>query len=181
MAMSETALAKMMTAFPGQWAGGRLMESANPQLVRVLDAWRAAAGEKPFPAHRSLGPHQLKSVLPNVHVYDVRPAAPRYVVRLIGTRMTEHVGAGLAGKPVDAIPAEPLRAAISGLLSAVETGRTFLHLKAPQAIALPNGARQPLESLWLPCADDGATIDRVIVVSLVGEIPLAASTQQKAS
>ena len=176
--MSETALAKMMTAFPGQWAAGKLMDSPNPQLARVLDTWRAVAGDKTFPAHRSLGPQQLKSVLPNVHIYDVRPEAPRYVVRLIGTRMTDHLGAGLSGKAVDDIASEPLRHAISGLLHAVETGRTFLHLKAPQAVALPNGARQPLESLWLPCADDGETIDRVIVVSLVGEVPLAAPAQK---
>ncbi|BCW88823.1 hypothetical protein sos41_19660 [Alphaproteobacteria bacterium SO-S41] len=176
--MSESALAKMMTAFPGQWASGKLMESANPQIARVLETWRAAAGDRAFPAHRSLGPVQLKAVLPNVHIYDVRPTAPRYAVRLIGTRMTDHLGAGLAGKLVDEIPSEPLRHAISGLLTAVETGRTFLHLKAPQAIALPNGARQPLESLWLPCADDGETIDRVIVVSLVGEAPVAAPTQK---
>ena len=176
--MSESALAKMMTAFPGQWASGKLMDPANPQIARVLDTWRAAAGDRVFPAHRALGPAQLKAVLPNVHVYDVRPAAPRYVVRLIGTRMTDHLGSGLAGKPVDEIPAEPLRRAISGLLNAVETGRSFLHLKAPQAIALPNGARQPLESLWLPCAEDGETIDRVIVVSLVGEAPVAAPTQK---
>jgi len=44
-----------------------------------------------------------------------------------------------------------------------------LHLKAPRAIALPNGNHQPLESLWMPCAEDGETIDRVIVLSLVGE------------
>ncbi len=167
--MQAPELAQMMTAFPGQWSSGNLMESANPQIARAMAIWQAAAGDRSFPARRAIGPVELKPVLPNIHIYDVHAATPRYVVRLVGTRMTEHLGFGLAGLPVDKIPTERLRQAISGLLGAVETARTVLHLKAPRAIALPNGNHQPLESLWMPCAEDGETIDRVIVLSLVGE------------
>lgn len=161
------ALDQMMTAFPGRWAAGNLLSGANPSLVRVLDIWKAAARDRTFPPAGTLGPGELKAVLPDVHIYTVSPEPPRYRVRLIGTRMTEHMGMNLAGKPVDDIPLDTLRRAVSGLLLAVETGRTWLHLMAPRAIALPNGDHKALESVWLPCAEDGTTIDRVIAVSLL--------------
>jgi hypothetical protein len=161
------ALDQMMAAFPGRWAAGALLPQPHPQIARVLDLWKAAAGDHPFPPAGRIGPNELKTVLPDVHIYTVSPEPPRYRVRLIGTRMTEHIGRNLAGKPVDEIPIDNLRQAISGLLRAVETGRTWLHLMAPRAIALPNGDHKALESIWLPCAEDGTNIDRVIAVSLL--------------
>lgn len=160
-------LNQIMTAFPGRWAAGALLADPHPQIVRVRDIWRQGAGDNPFAPAGVLGPNELKSVLPDVHIYTVSAEPPRYRVRLIGTRMTEHIGRNLAGKPVDDIPIDNLRQAISGLLQAVEAGRTWLHLMAPRAIALPNGDHKALESIWLPCAEDGTTIDRVIAVSLL--------------
>jgi len=164
--MTQT-LDQIMAAFPGRWAAGSLLVGPNPQIVRVLEIWQSAASANPFPAAGSLGPNELKSVLPDVHIYTVAADPPRYRVRLIGTRMTEHIGRNLSGKSVDDIPLDTLRHVISGLLGAVETGRTWLHLMAPRAIALPNGDHKALESIWLPCAKDGTTIDRVIAVSLL--------------
>lgn len=160
-----------MAAFPGRWAAGALLPDPAPQIARILEVWKAAAGGRSFPSAGALGPGELKSVLPDVHIYTVAPEAPRYRVRLIGTRMTEHIGRNLAGKPVDEIPLETLRRAISNLLGAVETARTWLHLMAPRAIALSNGDHKALESVWLPCADDGETIDRVIAISLLSSTP----------
>lgn len=160
-------LESMMAEYPGRWAAGALLPDPNPQIVRVLETWKAASAGRSFPPAGALGPGELKSVLPDVHIYTVSPEAPRYSVRLIGTRMTEYIGRNLSGRPVDEIQPENLRRAISGLLGAVETARTWLHLMAPRAIALPNGEHKALESIWLPCADDGETINRVIAVSLL--------------
>mgnify|MGYP001001616031 CR=1 FL=1 len=168
MPMSPTQLAALMSAFPGQWSSGGLLPDAHHQLRRVLDLWREAAGEA-LPDARALTPSLLKPVLPDVHIYDVRPEAPRYVVRLVGTRMTGHLGPGITGRPVGDIAAEGLRLAVTGLLSVVEKTSAPLHLKAPRAVALPNGGHRQLESLWLPCAANGAVIDRIVAVSLVGE------------
>lgn len=167
--MSPTQLAALMSAFPGQWASGTLLASPHHQLERVLGIWREAKAGRDLPDPRALTPQRLKHVLPDVHVYDVRPEPPRFVIRLVGTRMTEHMGPRLTGKPVADIPTERLRLAVTGLLTVVEATRDFLHLKAPRAVALPNGSHRQLESLWLPCASDGTTIDRIFAVSLIGD------------
>lgn len=166
--MAQT-LNDIMAPFPGRWAAGTLLPDPNSQIVRVLTLWQKAMGERTFPPSSALGPLELKPVLPDVHIYDIARQPPRYRVRLIGTRMTDHIGRNLAGKPVDEIPLETLRRVIEGLLHALETGRTFMHLMAPRAVALPNGDHKALESLWLPCAEDGETIDRVIAVSLLSD------------
>ncbi len=160
-------LAKLMEAFPGRWAADELLAEPNPHIVRLSALWRTKAGSARFPSAGTIGPTELKAVLPDVHIYTVSPEAPRYRIRLIGTRMTEHMGRNLTGLAVDEIPSETLRRAITGILGAVEIARTTLHLMAPRAIALPNGDHKALESLWIPCADDGETIDRVIAVSLL--------------
>lgn len=160
-------LATRMEAFPGRWAAGDLLPEPNPHIVRLRELWRVRAEGARFPSAGMIGPVELKSVLPDVHIYTVAPDAPRYRIRLIGTRMTEHMGRNLTGLAVDDIPSEPLRRAIAGILGAVELAGTTLHLMAPRAIALPNGDHKALESLWMPCAENGETIDRVIAVSLL--------------
>lgn len=160
-------LAKLMEAFPGRWAAGDLLADPNPHLVRLRELWQARAGAARFPSAGTIGPAELKAVLPDVHIYTVSQEQPRYRLRLIGTRMTEHMGRNLTGRAVDDIPSEALRRALTGILGAVEIAQTTLHLMAPRAIALPNGDHKALESLWMPCADDGETIDRVIAVSLL--------------
>lgn len=171
--MSPSQLAALMSAFPGQWSSGELLPIAHHQLRRVLEIWRESAAADGLPDPRALTPNLLKPVLPDVHIYDVRSDAPRFVVRLVGTRMTGHLGPGMTGRPVGEIAAEELRLAVTGLLSVVEKSRAPMHLKAPRAVALANGSHRPLESLWLPCAAGGVTIDRIVAISLVGEAAYA--------
>ena len=159
-----------MEAFPGRWAAGALLPEPSPQVNRLHELWRAKAGSDRFPAAAALGPAELKFVLPDVHIYTVSPEPPRYRIRLIGTRMTEHMGRNLTGLAVEDIPQETLRRAASGILHAVEIAGACLHLMAPRAVALPNGDHKALESFWMPCADDGETIDRIIAVSLLSSM-----------
>lgn len=165
-------ISELMAGFPGQWASGALLPNANTQITRVLGVWLAAKNDAELPSFGEIGPNRLKFVLPDVHLYAVAPDVPRYVIRLIGTRMTDQIGASLAGKPVDAVPQDKLRLAMTMILRAVEASRVPLHIKAPRAIALPNGDHQSLESLWCPCASDGSTIDRIFAVSLLSSISI---------
>lgn len=170
---SMPAIAESSRAAPlaAEWSLRVLLAAPHNHLARIYGLWTAAAAAagKHLPGVNSLGPAQLKSVLPDVHVYNVRPEPPRFTFRLIGTRVTEHMGMNLTGKAVDQIPGETLRSVVSEILNAVETRRTTVHIKAPRAIALPNGSHRPLESLWMPLADDGETVSRIIAVSILGE------------
>ena len=163
--------APFLAALPVQWSAGTLLPDAKPALARLAETWRAAAGDRTFPGRAQFGPAQLRPVLPNAHVYQVVSRdPPRFVIRLVGTRMTEHIGRNLAGRAVEEIPVEGLREATAALLNAVLAAEDFIHVRAPRALALPEGTKQSLEAIWLPCAEDGGTIDRVIAVSLIDEV-----------
>ena len=159
-----------MAAFPGQWASGALLASPHPLLADVLGIWRHAIGGRKMAPHNALGPAQLKPVLPDVHIYNVSPEPPRFTVRLTGTRISEYLGTRITGRPVEEIAPERTRRAIVSILGVIDQTHEPLHLKAPRAVALPNGDERTLESLWLPCCSgDGATLERVVAVSLIGD------------
>jgi hypothetical protein len=128
----------------------------------------AAAVARTLPRCDAIGPVQLKPVLPDVHVYNVNPEPPRYVFRLVGTRMAESIGQNMTGKAVADIPTGKLRLVVGEILGMVESRRAPIHIKAPRAIALPNGDHHSLESVWMPFGDDGTTVTRIIAVSLLG-------------
>jgi hypothetical protein len=157
--------------FPAEWSLRVLLADPHSQLARIHGLWTAAAaaGARHLPPIGCLGPVQLKPILPDVHVYDVRQEPPRYSFRLIGTRVTEHMGMNLTGKPVEAIPSDALRTVVGEILNAVSTRCTTIHIKAPRAVALPNGSHRSLESLWMPLGDDGETVTRILAISLLGE------------
>lgn len=167
-ALAESARA---TSIAAKWSLRVLLDNPHSQLARIYGLWTAAAAAagKHLPGVNALGPPQLKSVLPDVHVYNVRPEPPRYAFRLIGTRVTEHMGLNLTGRPVDDIPSDTLRAVVTEILNTVETRRTTVHIKAPRAVALPNGSHRPLESLWMPFGEDGEAVSRIMAVSILGE------------
>lgn len=157
---------------PAAWSLTDLLADPHSQLKRIHALWAAAAAAcgRRLPRPDSIGPVQLKPVLADVHVYNVSAEAPRFAFRLIGTRVTEHLGMyHLTGRPIDDIPVGTLRSVVTEILTTVDARRATLHIKAPRALALPNGSHLSLESLWMPFGEDGETVTRVIAVSLLGE------------
>ena len=169
--MPAFAESPMPDRYPAEWSLRVLLAEPHGQIARIHRLWTtaAAARGRHLPRPDAIGPVQLKPVLADVHVYNVRTEAPRYSFRLIGTRVTEHMGQNLTGRPVEEIRTSRLRSVVSEILSTVESRRATVHIKAPRAIALPNGSHRSLESLWMPFGEDGETVSRIIAVSLLGE------------
>jgi hypothetical protein len=169
--MLAAAESKPQARFPAEWSLRVLLPEPHSQIARIYGLWNSAvaASGRHLPKPVTIGPVQLKPVLADVHVYDVRPDAPRFAFRLVGTRVTEHMGQHLTGRPIEEIATPRLRTVVSEILNTVESRRATLHIKAPQAVALPNGSHRPLESLWMPFSEDGETVSRIIAVSLLGE------------
>ncbi|MCC6920014.1 MAG: PAS domain-containing protein [Alphaproteobacteria bacterium] len=158
--------------YPAEWSIRTLLADPHPHLKRVYGAWQEALARegRPLPRAGALGPVQLKQVLPDVHVYDVRPDHPRFTFRLIGTRMVDYLGSNLSGTAIADLPMSKLREVLMEILGTVDSRAAPVHIKALHAVALPNGDQRSLESLWLPFGDDGI-VSRVIAVSLLGDLP----------
>lgn len=158
------------TGFAGEWSAAELLRSPHPEIVRMLALWHKAAGMLAYPSKLAFGPTQLRSMLPWVHVYAIAPAAPRFTIRLVGTRMTDFIGRNLSGRSVDDVPIPALRRLAIAMLKAVEGARAPIHAKAPRAVAFPNGDHLSAETIWLPGSEDGTRIDRVVAVSVMGDM-----------
>jgi len=76
---------------------------AHPELMRLLELWRAEAGDGGIPPRRVMSPRLLKSFLRDIALYE-RVANDtgqrRYRVRLIGTAFAQILG-DLTGKFID--------------------------------------------------------------------------------
>jgi len=96
-------------AMAGNWHSlcDETLAFVHPELMRLLELWRAEAGDEPIPPRRVMSPRLLKSFLRDIALYE-RIAGEggkrRYRVRLIGTALAQILG-DLTGKFLDeAIP-----------------------------------------------------------------------------
>jgi hypothetical protein len=79
------------------------LQFAHPELVKLLDLWRANAGESGIPLRRVMSARMLKSLLRDIAIYErivTTEGARRYRVRLIGTGFAHIVG-DLTGRFID--------------------------------------------------------------------------------
>jgi hypothetical protein len=79
------------------------VQFAHPDLVKLLDLWRANAGETGIPPRRVMSARMLKSMLRDIAIYErivTADGVRRYRVRLIGTGFAQIVG-DLTGRFVD--------------------------------------------------------------------------------
>ena len=79
----------------------------DPSYERLLEVWRAKAGDRKMPSRTDITPRDLKDVLRNIVVFERLDKEPsRYMFRLIGTALTEVAG-HVTGKTFEeSIPAE---------------------------------------------------------------------------
>jgi hypothetical protein len=79
------------------------LQFAHPELVKLLDLWRANAGENGIPPRRVMSARLLRSLVRDIAIYErvvTAEGARRYRVRLFGTGFAHIVG-DLTGKYID--------------------------------------------------------------------------------
>lgn len=77
----------------------------NPELKKLLDYWKEKRGERAMPSRADVSPHDLKSALRTLQLYDVIDGGEDFYVRIMGGtvsgtfdfnpnghRLSEHAG-----------------------------------------------------------------------------------------
>lgn len=84
------------------------MQSDKTACETLLDWWQRCRGARPMPTRAELDPIDLKSILPNLVLIEVKPGdAPGqhgFVFRLVGTEVDERFGARLTGLSLEQAP-----------------------------------------------------------------------------
>lgn len=131
----------------------------------LLELWRSRCVDGRLPARRGFDVLELRDFMGWLNIAEVLPGGDDLVYRLVGTGVVERMGRDITGRRVsEVLPPTALR--------------IFRHLIRHPAPLRGHGAvgwrdREFLhhETLLLPLADDGATVDRFFILTVTGPAP----------
>lgn len=125
---------------------------SQPLYNRLIEIWRAKAGDRKMPRRSEMSARDLKDYLRNLLLFQRVSLNPsRYVWRLIGTGITEVVGHHTGKKFEETIPPEHLARWVETSDMILETGQPWrlrgrVHIQGREYL--------DAENLYLPLADD---------------------------
>lgn len=137
------------------------IDEAGPQLLYTY--WQRKLNGRRMPARPDIEPLDLKPVLPQLVLLDVQSAPLDFRYRLAGTRTYDIFGFDLTGRSVRDLEPRALSEGLWASLAAlVRDGQPqHEHLQ----FTTGDGYARSYRVLRLPLGADGATVDRILVLT----------------
>ena len=154
----------------GVWTGHRIPDdrtSWHPLVRRFYEYWAGVAPPGRLPGRQHILPEDIVPLLPRLWMLDVFRDPVRFRYRLVGTEITCSVQRELTGTWLDEAQPESvrnvnLRDRYNFIL---ETGQATWRRGATMWLRDPN--HRVVENCLAPLAADGATVDKIIAVSVM--------------
>jgi hypothetical protein len=138
-----------------------LLEIRTATLQRLHRDWESRRGGRDFPARGDFDVLDFKYVIGQLALLDVNYEPLRFRFRLHGTGISQRVGYDMTGKELDDLPPPLVRALVRRHFAEVVERRTpIVELRERE---IKDDRRVESESLALPLAADGKTIDMLMV------------------
>lgn len=133
----------------------------HPELQNLLTFWAWCRGARTLPSRSAIPAEDFKPWMGHIMIIEPVGTPPRFRVRLHGTRLYGYDGKDLTGWYLDEAVAEPdLHCIVAPYQAAIRTREPqFDVISSPFA----GGTVHQLSRLVLPCAEDGISVDRLIV------------------
>jgi hypothetical protein len=138
----------------------------HPELRRLYDYWQARRRGRRYPARLDIDPVDIKYALGNVSLVEVAGDPPRFRWRLVGTLLVQRLGYDMTNQWVDDYPNEAYRQYL------IDSYRTIVATGEPTAALNErdiDGKPRRFEILRLPLAEDGQTINMILICSMYFE------------
>jgi hypothetical protein len=134
----------------------------SADLHRLYDYWRARCREGRLPARADIDPLDVPYMLGSLVLFDVLRDPLRFRYRLIGSKLigARHRGPDITGKLIDDHPDVEFRKQASANLARVATSGRPLAIRRD---AVLDGRVRRNDTLCLPLASDGRTVDVILV------------------
>jgi hypothetical protein len=131
-----------------------------PRLARLLDYWKAKAGDRPMPSRADIDPLEMKEWLGNLVLVEFFGDVRKFRVRLDGTNIAEMGGSGRTGKGLEALTSEQEQLLLMDQYRPVlQEGRPAYY----EAEFTNSDGRYLREAkLLLPLSADGTTVNMVL-------------------
>jgi len=157
-----------------------LPKEAAPQIKALYTYWQSIHPEggpegKALPGRRHFDPIDIPDLLPNIWLIDVvrdaqHDGAPRFRFRLVGTQIVKFTGRDATGLWLDEVyPAYETTEAYRAHRAVCESGEP--HYRKSGVISNPGRKYVEAERLYLPLAEDGRTVDIILVMTLYSGDP----------
>jgi hypothetical protein len=132
-----------------------------PLLRRLHEDWQARRRGRPLPARADFDPLDLKYLMGKLLLVDVLREPLRFRFRLVGTELVKRAGIDLTGKMLDDYPDPEFREYMRERYGAAVTSRQ--PLGSVQSRLVLDGRVRRYEALLLPLANDGETVDMLMI------------------
>lgn len=138
----------------------------RPELKPLLSLWRSRCRDGRLPARADFDPCDLREHMGWIVLTDVEQAPLRFRFRLVGSRVAEMAGRDVTGCYLDEVyPPDIYRVVVAGYHEAIKRRQPVrVHGRFCQV----DRCFLALESLELPLASDGDTVDMLMVRDCIG-------------
>jgi hypothetical protein len=132
----------------------------NGDLIRLYDYWQARHRDGRLPGRADIDPMELRFLLGNLLLVDVLRDPQRFRYRLAGSNLTRFLKRDPTGRLVDEHPDPTFRQMALAIYGEVTSAAKPLATRRNTVI--DNRLRR-YETLLLPLAGDGVTVDMILV------------------
>lgn len=133
----------------------------HPDLLRLFTYWNARRADRPAPARADIDPAQIKTLLPDVMIWNAQRQGEPFTIRLVGERIVRFVGRNNTGQSATfGMPADAA-GVMTEVLGRVAASRTPL-FRIGKAYWLLEKSYRNFEACYLPLSSDGETVDMIL-------------------
>ena len=139
---------------------------AHPKVARLFAHWKSRHRPEGMPGRAQLDPLELGDLLPGLWLVEVQRQPFRLRYRLVGARVVEAMGRDVTGLWFD-----EAHTTAASQPNYMERSKTVVETGVPSWRRGPprlwrHDVYSQIENLILPLADDGRTIDLLIVLTV---------------
>ncbi|MBO6559867.1 MAG: PAS domain-containing protein [Nisaea sp.] len=143
--------------------------SEDPSIQRFLRLWEERREGQALPSRKSFEVADLKEWLGHILILDVIGGGADFRYRLVGVEIARAVGRDYTGRLMSECEFEVPASEVIGEFREVVTARRPL-VRRGHVTWAPDRSWRSFESVHMPLASDGHTVDKTMGVLLIGDV-----------
>jgi len=137
------------------------LKSCSASVREIFAYWDGKRGDRKMPRRADIDPAEVRRLLPNILLVDVKWDPLDFVYRLVGTEEVAMRRADPTGKRVEENTFGPSRDLVMANYRAVAANGGLLY--DPNSFTSLDGRYIRDESLFLPLSEDGQRVSQILV------------------